>query len=69
MEIKYSYSFEEEEGDNERLSSFKFDKDCIFFRYDSERNYDDSFKNISIVYDDYSDDEEEEDYEIWFEYI
>ncbi|CAN6806094.1 unnamed protein product [Brassica oleracea] len=63
LEIKYSYSSEEEEeeGDNERLSSSKSDKDCTSFRYDSERNHDDSPKNTSIAHDDHRDDDDDEE--------
>ncbi|KAG2333799.1 hypothetical protein Bca52824_004979 [Brassica carinata] len=71
LEIKYSYSSEEEEEeeDNERLSSSKSDKDCTSFRYDSERNHDDSPKNTSIAHDDHSDDDDDEDHETRLEDI
>ncbi|KAL0843179.1 hypothetical protein Bca101_016424 [Brassica carinata] len=77
LEIKCSYSSEEEEEeDNERLSSkssCKSDKECTSFRYDSERNHDDSPKNTSIQINDHSDDdddeEEEENHETRLEHI
>ena len=71
LKMNYSYSSEEEEEeDNERLS----DKECTSFRYDSERNHNDSPKNTSIAHDDHSnDDDEEEDedenHEIRLEHI
>ena len=70
LEIKYSYSSEEE--DNERLSSkssCKSDKECTSFRYDSERNHNDSPRNTSIAHDDHSDDDEDENHEIRLEHI
>ncbi|KAJ0261052.1 Receptor-like kinase LIP1 [Hirschfeldia incana] len=73
LKINYSYSSEEEEEeDNERLS----DKECTSFRYDSERNHNDSPKNTSIAHDDHSDDDdddeeedEDENHEIRLEHI
>ncbi|CAH2072604.1 unnamed protein product [Thlaspi arvense] len=67
LKIKYSYSSEED--DDERLSSkssFKSDEEITSFRYDCDRDHDDSTMNTSrginsLAHDDDDDDEEEEE--------